>query len=171
MNFLEVFKDRFKFCSCDITIHIVPNTTHAIKRFKFYDDLTRGDCYAVKTGGISNITVLDFDSLDSYIQFCKNVPDFESYFTVKTRRGFHVYFEYNKDVKSGNNVLTFVDVRNDPCRLRGGMFYPNVNCPPSSYTINGERFTYEFLGGEIKPIPEYFFTRLANRHNEVPMFS
>jgi UDP-N-acetylmuramate-alanine ligase len=61
--------------------------------------------YAVLTGKISGITVLDFDSLNSYKTFCKNVPDFENYFTVKTKNGYHVYCLYNPELKTCNNVL------------------------------------------------------------------
>ena len=75
MNFIELFKEQFYFIGCDISREI------------------------------SEITVLDFDTLYSYKTFCKNVPDFESYFTVKTKKGYHVYCLYNPELKSCNNVL------------------------------------------------------------------
>ena len=134
-------------------------------------------CYAVLTGKISGITVLDFDTLYSYKTFCKNVPDFESYFTVKTKKGYHVYCLYNPELKSCNNVLKklipIIDIRNDPIITKCGFVLGHcVLCPPSSYTtLNGECYTYEFLGGTIKPIPEYLFECLKilkaeNRSNQ-----
>ena len=120
-------------------------------------------CYAVLTGKISGITVLDFDSLNSYKTFCKNVPDFESYFTVKTKNGYHVYCLYNPELKTCNNVLkkliNVIDIRNDPVITKCGFVLGFcVLCPPSSYsTLNGECYSYEFLGGTIKPVPEYLF--------------
>jgi len=119
--------------------------------------------YAVLTGKISGITVLDFDSLNSYKTFCKNVPNFESYFTIKTKNGYHVYCLYNPELKTCNNVLkkliSVIDIRNDPVITKCGLILGFcVLCPPSSYnTLNGDSYSYEFLGGTIKPVPEYLF--------------
>jgi hypothetical protein len=55
----------------------------------------------IRTGEINNLLVLDFDDNDSYKHFRDTyniVPT--KYFTVKPRRRFHVYFIYNKDIKS-----------------------------------------------------------------------
>ena len=134
-------------------------------------------CYAVRTGKISGITVLDFDTLYAYKAFCKNVPDFESYFTVKTKKGFHVYCLYNLNLKTCNNVLKnlirVIDIRNDPVITNCGHVLGScVLCPPSSYNaLNGKSYTYEFLGGTIKPVPDYLFhclkiLKAKNRTNE-----
>ena len=137
------------------------NVSSWIDEYNAYALYTK--CYAVLTGKISGITVLDFDSLNSYKTFCKNVPDFESYFTVKTKNGYHVYCLYNPELKTCNNVLKklihVIDIRNDPIITKCGLILGFcVLCPPSSYTtLNGECYSYEFLGGTIKPVPEYLF--------------
>ena len=113
MSFIEFFKDKFYFVGCDITTEIrnhreikittfskevlkkvveqANNTNNTnvigsswIDEYNAYAQHSK--CYAVLTGKISEITVLDFDTLNSYKTFCKNVPDFESYFTVKTKK-------------------------------------------------------------------------------------
>ena len=113
MSFIEMFKDKFYFIGCDITreirnhreVKIVTfpkevlkkvveqanntnntndislNVSSWIDEYNAYAKHTK--CYAVRTGKISGITVLDFDTLYAYKAFCKNVPDFESYFTLE----------------------------------------------------------------------------------------
>ena len=183
-----MFKDKFYFIGCDIIREIRTNIEVKIVTFpkevlkkvasdsecdislnvsswigEYNDYALHTKCYAVRTGKISGITVLDFDSLYAYKIFCKNVPDFESYFTVKTKKGFHVYCLYNPNLKSCNNVLRnlidFIDIRNDPVITKcGHVLGFCVLCPPSSYnTLNGKYYTYEFLGGTINPVPEYLF--------------
>ena len=143
------------------TNDIYLNVSSWIDEYNTYAKHTK--CYAVRTGKISGITVLDFDTLYAYKVFCKNVPDFESYFTVKTKNGFHVYCLYNPELKTCNNVLKnlirVIDIRNDPVITKCGYVLGScVLCPPSSYNaLNGKSYTYEFLGGTIKPVPEYLF--------------
>jgi hypothetical protein len=193
MSFIEMFKDKFYFIGCDITreirnhreVKIVTfpkevlkkvveqanyynntndislNVSSWIDEYNTYAKHTK--CYAVRTGKISGITVLDFDTLYAYKVFCKNVPDFESYFTVKTKNGFHVYCLYNPKLKTCNNVLKnlirVIDIRNDPVITKCGYVLGScVLCPPSSYNaLNGKSYTYEFLGVTIKPVPDYLF--------------
>ena len=203
MSFIELFKEQFYFIGCDISREIrshkevkivtfpkevlkkvveqANNTNTNVNGSSWIDEYnayaSHTKCYAVLTGKISGITVLDFDTLYSYKAFCKNVPDFESYFTVKTKKGYHVYCLYNPELKSCNNVLKklihVIDIRNDPVITKCGFVLGHcVLCPPSSYsTLNGECYSYEFLGGTIKPVPEYLFECLKilkaeNRSNE-----
>jgi hypothetical protein len=118
-------------------------------------------CFAIKTGKVSGITVLDFDTEYAYNTFLQNVPNFDTYFTVKTKKGWHVYCLYNPNLKTVNNILKgyidIIDIRNDLSNIRNF-----VICPPSSYIgINGDIFTYEFLGGEIKEVPQFLFDCLS----------
>jgi hypothetical protein len=113
--------------------------------------------FAIKTGKISNITVLDFDTEYAYNTFLQNVPNFDTYFTVKTKKGYHVYCLYNSNLKTCNNILKgyidVIDIRNDETP---------IICPPSSYIdLDGNIFTYKFLGGEIKEVPQFLFDCLS----------
>ena len=119
------------------------------------------NCFAIKTGKISNITVLDFDTEYAYIIFLQNVPNFDTYFTVKTKKGYHVYCLYNPNLKTDNNILKgyidILDIRNDEA---------TIICPPSSYIdLDGNIFTYKFLGGEIKEVPQFLFDCLSKINN------
>lgn len=111
--------------------------------------------FGVKTGKVSGITVIDFDDAESYFDFCQDVPDFKDYFTVKSRKGCHVYCKYDPRLINTTDVLKDfkgVDIRND-----GGV----ILCPPSSYTLpDGTVINYEFLGGEIREIPEFLLENI-----------
>jgi hypothetical protein len=113
--------------------------------------------FAIRTGKISNITVLDFDTEYAYNTFLQNVPNFDTYFTVKTKKGYHVYCLYNSNLKTYYNILKgyidVLDIINDETVLI---------CPPSSYIdLDGNIFTYKFLGGEIKEVPQFLFDCLS----------
>lgn len=51
-------------------------------------------------GQISNLMVIDFDDHFTYMQFRKDHPSLASTFTVKTQRGYHLYFETHQEVHS-----------------------------------------------------------------------
>jgi hypothetical protein len=184
MNFIEKFKNKFCFIGCDIITQLRFNEKIKFKEIKFitlqksYEDVILENweemyelngkttkCFAIKTGKVSGITVLDFDTEYAYNTFLQNVPNFDTYFTVKTKKGWHVYCLYNPNLKTVNNILKgyidIIDIRNDLSNIRNF-----VICPPSSYIgINGDIFTYEFLGGEIKEVPQFLFDCLSKINN------
>ena len=118
------------------------------ENFKNFINKNHKGC-AIRTGEISNITVLDFDDIEVYNQLADFYPELKKHRTIKTKNGFHIYCQYNKDLKNTTNVLKSfdkVDIRND-----GGILF----CPPTTYKLqNGTIIKYEDLGGEILPIPE-----------------
>jgi len=90
--------------------------------------------------------VIDFDNLTSYERIISEIPDLQTAYRVKTRKGYHIYFSYDKRLKSCSDafMLRGVDIRND-----GGC----IIAPPSSYTCKGETYHYEEIEGEIRPMP------------------
>jgi hypothetical protein len=96
------------------------------------------DGFAIITGEISGISVLDFDVMDTYKDFLaefgtecvrKNI--------ITTKKGKHLYFKYDPDLKQTQNKDAGVDVRND-----GGI----IIAPPTSYTLlDGSVAKYEFF--------------------------
>jgi len=112
------------------------------------------------TGKINNLTVIDFDSVDSYNKMLESYPELQKYKTIKTKNGFHIYCNYNPNVLQTTNALVdfdSVDIRNDK-----GMVF----CPPTTYTtLNGDLITYTDLGGEIMDIPEIIINNL--KQNQV----
>ena len=51
-------------------------------------------------GRISKLLVIDFDDLLRYQQFCRHLPQYSETYTVKTKRGFHLYFRTKERVPS-----------------------------------------------------------------------
>ena len=104
---------------------------------------------AIITGKMSNLTVIDFDNINSYNSILTQMPELKNYRTIKTNKGFHIYCKYDPKPKSSTNVLASypgVDIRND-----GGIVFS----PPCSYKLlDGSLCKYEDMGGEILPIPE-----------------
>ncbi len=51
-------------------------------------------------GRVSKLLVIDFDDVLRYQRFCRHLPQFAETYTVKTRRGFHLYFRTSEKVPS-----------------------------------------------------------------------
>ena len=111
----------------------------------------------IVTGEISGITALDFDRADVYHEFVKYIPELQKCYTVKTNKGYHVYFKYCEEFKTTTDVMIFdkgVDIRND-----GGMLY----APPTKYKLidTGEMVGYEvYIDGDFIEMP--FNIRIAS---------
>jgi hypothetical protein len=103
---------------------------------------------AVITGKVSGITVIDFDSEESYDQMRKDYGILDEFKVVKTRNGFHIYGKYNPDFVNDSKCFEKypeVDIRND-----GGMVF----APPTTYKLkDGTECKYEDMGGEILEFP------------------
>lgn len=78
-------------------------------------------------GQISNLTVIDFDDYLTYQTFRKANPNYANTFTVKTRRGYHLYYQTNQ------RIQTHKFVGGD---IKGEKSY--VVAPPS--IINGHQY-------------------------------
>ena len=105
--------------------------------------------FFIQTGQRSNITVVDIDDKNIYNDLLKNNPDLKNVYTVKTNKGYHLYFKYISSLKQTTNIngLQGIDIRND-----GGC----VIAPPTKYKLlNGEKAKYKYIGGEILDMPSY----------------
>lgn len=115
----------------------------------------KGTAHAILTGEISNLTVLDFDDKDGYDNFILQNEDLKRRKTIKTKKGFHIYFKYNPEFKTGTDA--FKDIKNVDIRNDGGIVY----CNPTQYKMpNGDIVKYEDLGGEIEEIPSHILNYL-----------
>lgn len=140
MEFITNNEQRFCFIGCNISLKNVDGEWKKdLKYQRKWSEATletwkkdleiNGDwCdnFAIKTGKISNITVIDFDTKEGYEDFCLDVPDLKEYFTIKTRKGYHVYCNYDNRFSTNTDVMNIIkgiDIRND-----GGV----IICPPSS---------------------------------------
>jgi hypothetical protein len=109
----------------------------------------------VLTGKISGITVFDFDIEEVYYKFVEKFPELKKNKTIKTKNGFHVYCNYDEDIKTTTDGFIHdkgVDIRND-----GAMVF----APPCQrFCLDGSVFIYEDLGGEIFPVPDIFLDNM-----------
>jgi len=100
---------------------------------------------ALVTGKISNIMVVDLDSQEAYDMIQEFIPDGLLTPIAKTKRGYHIYFEYKHGLVTKPDYMKDVDVRTD-----GGC----IIAPPSA---NGNGVEYKWLPGlsieKLAPAP------------------
>ena len=127
--------------------------------------------YAIRTGKINNLTVIDIDTKDEEI--CNKViehlgmgcfGDFNT--VVETKNGYHIYCKYNESLPTGTkykkDFFNFdgIDIRND-----GGLIY----APFSTYKDeNGKVHEYKLYGSNYEL--DDFVDDLVNYNNlyEIP---
>ena len=110
------------------------------KRFNINDfDFNKYPDLAIKTGKINNITIIDIDDeniIDKQlkklgIKYLDQIPH------VKTKKGIHLYYQYNEQLKQTTNYYEGVDIRND-----GGCAF--IPCSSYKDLNNGEIYEYQF---------------------------
>ena len=120
----------------------------------------KGYGYVVVTGKQSGVTVLDADTEEAYEELCKLYPSLRKHYHVKTRRGYHIYFNYNESIiSSSNNKIPNVDTRNDnACAYGPGtkIYRPHVK----------EEFEYKYVGGNILDMPEVLVNICALKNDK-----
>jgi hypothetical protein len=116
--------------------------------------------FFIITGELSNITVVDIDKEEIYDDLINQYEELENCMTVQTKKGYHIYFKYNKLLPTATNInkLEGIDIRND-----GGI----VIAPPTKYKLlNDEIVKYKYLGGELHEIPQNFLEYLLPKKAE-----
>ena len=150
-----------------ITIPLIPNDKRPY--LKEWQKLTKskkgrdGDNIGAITGKVNNITVIDIDKKDNGMKIFKkwikeygeiDVP------TVKTGDGLHLYFKYDKDLKSSlkikiNDKRIGIDIKSD-----GGQ----IVIPPSMHP-NGKEYKWikTLDDYKIKKIPKWLKDKLLDK--------
>jgi hypothetical protein len=127
--------------------------------FKKYINFNH-DCYSLIAGRLSGITIFDFDFAEDYYKLIKKHPELKRCKTIKTNKGYHIYFNYNPNIQTKVDAMVSykkVDIRNN---------YSLAFCPPCKYTLlNGKEVEYKDLGGVITDIPEYLIKDLKQFKN------
>jgi hypothetical protein len=74
------------------------------KRIASHNEITQWTttCTAIGIvcGRVSQLMVIDFDDLYTYQNFRKHLPQYVNTFTVKTRRGYHLYYRISQHIAS-----------------------------------------------------------------------
>ena len=105
----------------------------------------------IATGKISGITCIDVDTKDNVLP-----KDFPETYTVETKKGFHYYFKYNKDIKQTQNGVKNIDIRND-----GGFLF----APPTKYKLPDGSFAEYKIIKDI-PMAEFPFDWYKKTFNQ-----
>lgn len=104
---------------------------------------------ALLTGKKSGVTVIDFDDSVVYDRIVAEHPEVETFAHVLTKKGRHIYFEYNGEPLYNQTVgwAPNVDIRND-----GGF----VIAPGTKYLAGETLVEYKWVDGVFGPIPDWF---------------
>lgn len=117
--------------------------------------------HLVRCGKESGIIVLDFDKQDGsdydpYVETCKIYPDLHKHYTVKSRRGYHVYFKYDSRIKKFE--MEGVDTQTDNKLVFG------ENTPVMRY--DGSVYSYKKINnGMITELPDVLL-KMCKMHND-----
>ena len=139
---------------------------------KSHNEITLDTCYqyqtgesmCVGTGKRSNLVVVDFDLVESYNSFIEKNPEYKACKTVKTHKGYHLYFKYWEGVP--NRADSFRSYPKVDTRTDGGFVF----APPTSYNLlNGEIAEYVDQGGEIMDFPEVLKADLVDADPKKPL--
>ena len=107
-------------------------------------------------GRVSKLLVIDFDDVLRYQRFCRHLPQYAETYTVKTKRGFHLYFRTSEKVPSHQF---------DGGDIKGERSY--VVAPPSRiqsfvYRCVKDMKQLEICKGDIDQLLNYFHVSSAS---------
>jgi hypothetical protein len=114
---------------------------------------------AIRCGAVSGVTVFDFDDINEYKTLLKQHPELKKCYRVKTKRGYHIYFKYDKTIKVTVDAMKscrHVDVRNDDSI---------IFAPPTEYDcLDGVTYKYKMRDGDLIEIPDYIKSDLKQNN-------
>ena len=82
---------------------------HIRELWEKYPDANIG----IATGETSGLTVVDLDGQEAQLALDAAGLPLPVTYTVKTRKGYHLYLQYDQDVRQTARILDMVDIRND----------------------------------------------------------
>lgn len=103
-------------------------------------------------GQISGLVVLDLDNQQSYHQLTTKFPELTQTYTVRTRRGYHLY--YHSEQKLGTRKMRGADFKAEgsyvvapPSTLRGHTYHVHRDLPLRAIVVSEIDALHKFLGG------------------------
>ena len=115
----------------------------------------RARALGIVCGRVSKLLVIDFDDLLRYQRFCRHLPQYSETYTVKTRRGFHLYFRTAERVPSHQF---------DGGDIKGEKSY--VIAPPSTienfrYRCSKNVAEMELIKADVERLLNYFHVQAS----------
>ena len=123
----------------------------------------QGWCSAYRTGEMSDITIVDFDEYNIYLEFLEKFPWLEHEPTVKTNKGVHIYFKYTPSLQQPKQKQKLsIDVQSDN-KL--------VFAPPTEYVHPDKGIVkYEWIQDPRKMQLKFVPTELIEHLNPPDIF-
>jgi hypothetical protein len=87
---------------------------------------------AIITGSVSDLTVIDIDGPDGIKAMAVNKIELPDTRAVKSPHGWHAWYRYTSDLKTGTKVIPSIDIKNDGAC---------ICAPPSSVEAGSYVFT------------------------------
>lgn len=133
--------------------------TEAELRYWFTEQRYPG--LAIVTGSVSQLAVLDCDVLLAFTRFCHRLPDLIDTHTVKTRRGWHLYFRLPPGLSLPSLKGQGVDLLSDgkyvvapPTSVNGWTYKVSRNVEPRTLNESDTAGILAFFGTAATPTPQ-----------------
>ena len=124
----------------------------------FTQDIT---AIGIVCGQVSKLFVVDFDDYFTYAKFCKDLPSFAQTFTVKTQRGYHLYFQTHQRIAShhfkGGDIKAEKSYIIAPPSIIDGHQYKIINSPDSYQTL---------FPSQVDKLLNYFQVEAGSQSNQ-----
>lgn len=121
---------------------------------------------AIVTGTVSNLIILDFDTLPAFNRFCQQLPQLIDTYTVKSRRGHHLYFRLRPGLSVPSRKGPGVDLLSDgkyavapPTCINGWVYKALRQAEVYTLTEDDAKGILAFFGSattpELPSVPEF----------------
>ncbi len=118
-----------------------------------FDD--RFTALGIVCGRVSRLLVIDFDDYRRYRRFCMHLPQYADTYSVKTRRGCHLYFRSDEIVPS--HQFAGGDIKGE----RSYVVAPPSRIGGFAYRAMNDRPQLELQRGDIDKLLNYFHVNAA----------
>jgi len=95
--------------------------------------------FCIRTGKDYDLVVLDFDTVLSYERWIREFPECKEFLTQKTRKGFHIYFNYNDRFPANATNTEVSEGLQVDVRSTGGLIYSY----PTKYSHEDTMYSYD----------------------------
>lgn len=99
---------------------------------------TNQNAIIILTGEYNDLTIVDFDDIEQYKKVYYALKELNistrDFYVVKSGKGYHWYFNYTDQLKTGNSIIPDVEIKNNNASINGyGSWHPVAQ---KYYTLN-----------------------------------